>query len=107
METSRAETGSSQTTNSGSEYQRAGHAYALAAAAVELVRVGVREALGEADGVHHPGDALVHLFAVAADLVYQQRLGDELMHGHAAVEAGVGVLEYHLHLRADLVELAL
>ena len=42
METSSAETGSSQTMNCGSSRQRAGDADALAAAAVQLMRIAVR-----------------------------------------------------------------
>ncbi len=57
MDTSSAETGSSQTMNLRVEGQRPGNADALAAAAVQLMGVGVVEAPGQAHSIHqlrHP-----------------------------------------------------
>ena len=52
MDTSRADTGSSQTMNLGLQGQGPGDADPLAAAAVQLVGIGVDQPLGEAHGVH-------------------------------------------------------
>ena len=57
METSSAETGSSQTMNCGSSRQRAGDADALAAAAVQLMRIAARRAPRKPDRIHQLQDA--------------------------------------------------
>ena len=60
---------------------------------------------GKTHGFHDAVNALVHLFAAAADLVDDQGLGDELADVHAAVEAGIRVLKDHLHFGANLLQL--
>ena len=46
-------------------------------------------------------------FLSARQTVGDQRLGDDVQHGHARVQRRVGVLEDHLHVPADLPQPAL
>ena len=55
MDTSSADTGSSQTMNLGLQRQRPGDADPLAAAAVQLVGIGVDQPRGQAHRVHQLG----------------------------------------------------
>ena len=80
----------------GLDGERAGDGDALALAAGELVRVAVRVGGVEADGAHQGADALL-AFGARAHAVDLGALGDDLAHGHARVERGIGVLEDHLH----------
>jgi hypothetical protein len=90
--------GSSQTMN-GVQRQGAGDADALALAAGEFVRVAVGEAAVQADLVHQLVDAFQLLGLVQSVC---SSSGSPMMLGqrHARVEAGLRVLEHHLHRRA-------
>jgi hypothetical protein len=104
METSSADTGSSQHDHLGAQRERAGDADALALAAGELVRVAVGEVGVEADDV----EQVLHLLAAVAlrghlgvDL---ERLADDVADRHARVERGVRVLQHDLDLPAQRLE---
>ena len=62
----------------------------------ELVRVAVERVRVDAHGLEQLAHLGLALRAVA-HLVHEQRLADDVAHGHAPVEARVGVLEDHLH----------
>jgi hypothetical protein len=99
IETSSADTGSSQTMSLGSQGQRPGDPDALALPARELVRVAVGRARG---GRPTRPAALVTTrrapLGGVADAVDAQRLADDRPDRHARVERAVGVLEDDLHL---------
>ena len=97
IETSSAETGSSQTISRGLQDHRPGDADPLALAARELVRVAVDHLRQEAGPGHHVLDPRPDLGAAEARLVGDQRLGDDVADGHARVERGERVLEDDLH----------
>ena len=81
-----------------------GEADPLPAPAVELVRVALGVAPGQAALLHdveHPLLELARGYAAAGQLA--QRLGYELEHGHPRVQAAVGVLEDHLHVPVQLL----
>ena len=96
IETSSALIGSSATIRSGLQRQRARDPDALPLAARELVRVARRVVRVEADRREQLADALAPLGRLA-DVVDVERLGDDPAGGHPRVEAGVRVLEDHLH----------
>jgi hypothetical protein len=75
----------------------------LALAAAELVRVAVQEVRVQADDVEQLGDPLAAL-GRRADLVDGQRLADDPAHGHPRIQAGIRVLEDHLHPPAGLAQ---
>src|SRR5215203_1841489 len=78
-----------------------GHPDPLALAARELVRVAVVVLGVEADHLEellHPSLALAA--GATAHVVGLQRLGDDVAHRHAGVQARVGVLEDDLHVPA-------
>ena len=77
IETSRAETGSSQTMKDGSSAS-ARDADALALAAGELVRVALGHVGKEADLGQQLGDALLDARRIRFDPVDRQRLADDL-----------------------------
>jgi hypothetical protein len=60
------------------------------------VRVAPQRALVEADHVEQLLCALVALVR-RADVVDAQRLGEDLVHGHARVQGRERVLEHELH----------
>ena len=103
MDTSSAETGYKLRV----QRQRPGDTDPLAAPAVQLVGIGVDIPLGQAHRVHQLLHPVQYLRPVGADMVLDQRLGDKLIDRHAGIQGGVRVLEDHLHLLADLLELAL
>ena len=80
--------------------QRAGNADALTLAAGELMGIAHGVLGVEADGLHQLHDPLAALLFVGAQLVDVQRLADDVLHRHAGVQRGVGVLKHHLHLLA-------
>ena len=65
MDTSSADTGSSQTMNLGLQGQRPGDADPLAAAAVQLVGIGVEQPGGQAHRVHQLGTPRLSSSALA------------------------------------------
>ena len=83
----------------GVQRQSSGDADALALAARKSVRVTVGKAAVEADSIHQLVDA-GELFPGGKSRMLIQRLGDDRGHRHARVEAGLRVLEHHLHRRA-------
>ena len=83
----------------------AGNADALAAAAVQLVGIGVDEALVQTHDPHQLLDLLFAFNLVRIEPEDLEWLGDDVAHRHAGVEGGVGVLEDDLHLLAQGVEL--
>ena len=105
IETSSAETGSSQTISLGSQGEGAGDADPLALAARELVRVAV-VVLGV------QADELQQLLHLALDLVLghdpwsRNGVADDRADGLPRVQRRVRVLEDHLHVAADRPELA-
>ena len=96
IDTSSALIGSSATIRSGFEGERPGDPDPLALAARELVRVALAEVGVEPDRREQLADPLVPL-GLRADLVDVERLADDPGHVHPRVEAGVRVLEDHLH----------
>ena len=97
IETSSAETGSSQTISRGLQDHRAGDADALALAARELVRVAVDHLRRQAGLRHHLAHARPDRVPAEAGLVGGERLGDAVADRHARIEAGERVLEDDLH----------
>ena len=67
------------------------------------MRIAVGEVAVQPDRIHQLIDA-VELLGTRPAGVFVQRLGDDRRHGHAGVEAGLGVLKDHLHRRAQLPE---
>ena len=78
--------------------QGARDAHALAAAAVQLMRIGVAQALVDANQVHEVLGLLVDLGAGLVALAQRQRLADDLLDRLARVQRGIRVLEDDLHL---------
>ncbi len=105
IDTSSADTGSSQMMQLGMQGQGPGHADPLALAAGELGREPVVVLRVEADQLH---DLLHPAFAVGAagDTVDGERVADDGPHPPLRVERAVGVLEDHLHLATQRSHLA-
>jgi hypothetical protein len=76
----------------------AGDGDALALAAAELVRPAARLLGPQADALQQLRHA--RRFAPAMQPVQAQRLAQRGLHGHARVEAAIGVLEHQLHALA-------
>ena len=84
------------------------HADPLTAAAVQLMGIGMGQTLGQAHGVHQLFDPLVQARLVTrVHIVDEHGLCDQLPDGHTGIQAGVWILEDHLHLRAHMVHLGL
>ena len=97
IETSSAETGSSQTTSFGLQRQRPGDADPLALAAGELGREAVVVLGVQPDQLHqllHPPLAV----GAVGDAVDGERVADDRADAAARVQRAVRVLEDHLHL---------
>ncbi len=105
METSRAETGSSQITSFGLQRQGPGHADPLPLAARELGRKPVVVLGIEPDQLHHFLDP-TFAFLAPAHVVDGKRVADDGADPALRVEGAVRVLEDHLHLPPDRAELA-
>src|SRR4051812_44525549 len=84
---------------------RARHADALALAAGELVREAVVVLRVEPHGVHEVLHALLALALVALDVVDDERLADDRADRLARVQGRVRVLEDHLHVAPQRLEL--
>ena len=97
METSSADTGSSQTMKSGESAKGPGDADALTLAAGEFV--GIARCIGriEAHPLEQGGHHLVAL-AAARDAMHLDRLADDAPHAHARIQAGDGILKNDLHV---------
>ena len=76
--------------------QRAGNRNALALAARELVRVLGHVGRRQAHRLQQLSDAPIQRILVRNEAMLDQRLGNDVAHQPAWVEAGVGVLENHL-----------
>ena len=63
------------------------------------------EALRQTHSLHQLRHLLIDLRAGFICTGHEEGLCDQLLHGHAGIQAGVGVLEDHLHILADLLEL--
>ena len=85
IETSSADTGSSQITRLGSSARGPGDADALALAAGELVRIAVCHVRQEADQVHQFRDASAPGAAILGEAMHHQRLADDVLHLHSRV----------------------
>ena len=84
--------------------QRPRDAHALAAAAVQLVRIGVHQPLVQTHGLHqlqHLGKALIGVAVFARE---RQRFVDGLRDGELGVERGKRVLKDQLHIPPQLLE---
>ena len=103
-ETSRAETGSSAITSSGSENQSAGDADALALAARKLVRIACQRVFADSDFFEHLNHPPATVAGGKARLVNRQRLGDDGGRSHARVERGDWILENHLNAATQRAE---
>ena len=91
--------------NSAFDDKRAGDADALALAAGELVRILVAVGRIEADQRSSSPTRAAISVALSGQPEGADRLGDDAVHPPARVEAGVGVLEDHLHAPAQLLAL--
>ena len=105
IETSSAETGSSQTSSFGPSAKRARDPDALPLAAGELVGIAVRVARVEADDVEQLANA-GGACATRTGAVHDQRLRDDVADGHPRVERRVRILEDDLHVAAQFPDLA-
>ena len=105
IETSSAETGSSQMISFGPSASARAIPIRCRWPARELVRIPIGEARVEADDVQQLPDARAPR-AARADAVDGQRLGHDVADGHPRVERGIGVLEDDLHLAPKLSDLA-
>ena len=86
--------------------QSAGDTDALTAAAVQLMRIGVSQALGQTDGFHQLAHAGLTL-SLVLHAVNLQRLFDRLADGLARVQGREGILEDDLDILAQLAQLFL
>ena len=103
--TSSADTGSSSTMKLGVESQRTGDADPLTLATRELVRVAVAVLGPQTDVLEELRD-LLETLGRAEVLVDDERFCDDVVHRHLRVERRVRVLEDHLDLLAETLELA-
>ena len=78
----------------------------LAAATVQLVRIGVEKTHGKSHGLHQLRHPLVDLFLGLEDLVGSDRLTDDLADSLAGIQRGIGILEDQLHILAQCPQLA-
>lgn len=101
METSSADTGSSQITSLGVERNGARNADALQLPARKFVRI----AAGMLGREAHAAQQFVDALGAGFQPVNEVRLGEQLAHGVARVEAAVRVLEHHLHVLARVAQL--
>lgn len=85
--------------------ERPGQAHALAAAAVQLMRIAVHQPGGQAGYVHQLAHAVLQIGLVLINLVDYELLGYQLEDRVARVQAGIGVLEDELHLLAQRTHL--
>ena len=83
-----------------------GNADTLALAAGELMGEAGRRIRRQADAIEQVGHGLPTR-GRCPDSGDFQRLGDQLAHAHARVEAGIGILENHLHAASEGAGLAL
>ena len=93
-------------TNCGVGGERAGDVDALQRAGAEVARPFVEDAGVEIDEGEQLADALALLLA-GHRAVHVERLGEDLRHGPAQVDAVIGVLEHDLHLGAQLLQAGL
>ena len=87
------------------EHQRTGNSNTLSTSAVKLMRICHIKAGSKTDDFHDMVDPFVHFTTVFANLINDERLGYQLADIHASIQAGIGILKDHLHLRADFLHL--
>ena len=68
------------------------------------MRIASGQTCGKTDGVHQRLDMLFAFGGIGVHVEDNQGLRDDVFHGHARVERGIGVLEDDLHLLAALLE---
>jgi hypothetical protein len=107
IETSSAETASSQTISFGFDGERPGDADALPLPARELVRIAAHVVGREADRLEQLDDPRLELGPALRQLVDDQRLADDRADRHARIERGVRVLEDDLHVARQRAQLVL
>ncbi|RMN26574.1 hypothetical protein ALQ64_200011 [Pseudomonas cannabina] len=91
-ETSSAEVGSSQINTSGRITSARAIATRWRCPTGKLAGVAVDDSFRQADHVHHRFDTLA-AFGVGADVMHDQRQGDDFAQGFARVQRRVGVLK--------------
>ena len=89
----------------GVDGQGAGDADTLALSAGELVGVAGGMLTVQAHMVHQLQDARHALLLGLIELMDIQRLADDIGHGHAGVQGGIGILEDHGGLLAELLDI--
>ncbi len=102
MDTSRADTGSSQTINFGFQGQGPGYAYALAASAVQFVGIGVFQPGGKAHGVHE----FTGLFSMSDFDMPPRTIRGSIMASHTVFRGSreEGILKDNLHVFPDFFQ---
>ena len=89
----------------GAHSQRAGDADALTLAAGELVRIAVHEVRSQTGVFHHLQNFFLHALVVLLEvLVSDHALADDLTNRHAGIQGGIGILEDHLQILAELTD---
>ena len=106
IDTSSAETGSSATISFGLQRERARDADALALAAGELVRIAVVVLRVEPDPVHQVLHRALALALALVHAVDRERLADDRADRAPRVQRRVRVLEDHLHLAPQRLDVA-
>ena len=89
----------------GIQRQRTRYADALTASAVQLMGICSGQAGGQSHCVHQPCHLFIKVCLIFVLTRYQKRLGDQLLHTHTGVQAGIGILKDHLHIAAHLGQL--
>ena len=77
----------------------------LSLATAEFVRIAVQETRVQSDQFHQP-DHFEFPITSLGQVVYYQRFANDAAHGHAWVQRGKRILEYHLDLSAKRQHLA-
>ena len=88
----------------GVERQGPGDPDPLALAAGELVRIAIGEVAGRGRPRSSSSSTLLLLLPPHEQAMLVERLGDDGADRHARIEAGLRVLEHHLHVRPDLAQ---
>ncbi len=86
--------------------ERARNADALTLAAGEFVGPAVQRLARQAHGVHQRCDANLEILRGFGEAEIADRLGQDVAHAHARVEARERILEHHLHAAAHLAHRA-
>ena len=84
--------------------ERPGDADALALAAGEFVRPAAQRVARQAHGVHQRRHLRVEFGGRFGEAEIADRLGQDVAHAHARIEAGERILEHHLHAAAHAAQ---